>query len=98
MGPWLLKCTAVAATSAAVAGCASSCGANADKLARLQRGMSAEQASAIMGCPGSTLAARDGDGLTTMEWRGPGSLFIASDLDFRDDRLLYYTTRSKLGF
>jgi hypothetical protein len=81
---------------ALTSGCASTCSANPDKLARLQRGMTSQQASAIMGCPGSTLSPVDG--VTTMEWTGPGSLLTATDLDFRDDRLLYYTSRSKFGF
>jgi hypothetical protein len=88
---------AVIAASSLAAGCASTCGANADKLGALQRGMSSQQASAIMGCPGSTLSLPDNDGITTLEWTGPGSLLTVTDLDFRDDRLLYYTSRSKYG-
>ena len=98
MGRWLLTCTAVATASVAVAGCSSTCSANADKLATLQRGMSSQEATAVMGCAAGTISSPDGDGVKRMEWRGPGSLFIATDLDFRDDKLLYYTTRSKLGF
>ena len=90
--------TAMTAAIALVAGCASTCGANADKLAALQRGMSAQQASAVMGCPGSILPPGDSDGVTTLEWTGPGSFMTATDLDFRDDKLLYYTAHSKFGF
>ena len=90
--------TVLTAAIVLVAGCASTCGANADKLAALQRGMSAEQASSVMGCSGSTLPAADNDGVTTVEWTGPGSFMTATDLDFRDGKLLYYTTHSKFGF
>jgi hypothetical protein len=89
---------AVIAASTLAAGCASTCGANADKLANLQRGMSTQEASAVMGCPGSALSLPDNEGIATLEWTGPGSLLTVTDLDFRDDKLLYYTSRSKYGF
>src|SRR5215471_9357059 len=91
---------AVALLSALVSGCAGSCGATADKLAALQRGMTYEQSASIMGCAGSPVAAADMiDGnVKRVEWNGPGSIFTATELDFQDDRLLYYTTRSRTGF
>jgi hypothetical protein len=36
--------------------------------------------------------------VSTVEWTGPGTIFTATQLDFRDDRLLFYTTRSRGGW
>jgi hypothetical protein len=35
---------------------------------------------------------------SVVEWNGPGSIFMATQAAFIDDRLLYYTTRTKGGF
>jgi hypothetical protein len=78
-------------------GCSSSCGATAEKLAALQRGITYQQSAAIMGCAGAPVAAEDA-AFSRFEWHGPSSLFTATELDFHDDRLLYYTTRSRSGF
>jgi hypothetical protein len=80
-----------------MSGCGSSCGATAEKLSALQRGMSYQQSAAIMGCAGSPVSAEDST-VSRFEWYGPSSLFTATELDFQDDRLLYYTTRSRSGF
>src|ERR1700739_1076868 len=96
---WTTGCAGLAvAPGVLVSGCGGARGATSDKLAALQRGMSYEETSAIMGCPAQTIARHQDDGVKTMEWTGPGSIVTATDLDFRDDRLLYYTTRSKSGF
>jgi hypothetical protein len=83
-----------------LAGCASSCGATAEKLATLQRGMSYQEAASIMGCAGSPVSAQDmiNGNVSRLEWNGPGSIFTATELDFQNDRLLYYVTRSRTGF
>jgi len=83
-----------------LSGCVTACSANADKLASLQPGMSYDEASRIMGCPGRPVARdRSESGLFSVEWEGPGpNLFMSTELDFLDDKLLYYTTRSRSGF
>jgi hypothetical protein len=76
-------------------GCAVSCGATPDRLAALRRGMSYDEASAVMGCPGTLLTAHDvGSGaFATVEWNGPDSrLFSRTQIDFVDGKLLSYST------
>jgi hypothetical protein len=86
------------AAMALLSGCAGSCGATSDRLAALQRGMSYQEAAGIMGCPG-TERMRQPTGEMSVEWDGPGpNLFTATDIEFVDDKLLYYTTRSRSGF
>lgn len=83
-----------------LSGCASTCTANAEKLATLQRGMSSQEATRVMGCAGRPVAREYSDpGLLSIEWEGPGpNLFMSTELDFLDDKLLYYSTRSRSGF
>ena len=84
---------------AVVPGCASTCTATPEKLAALKRGMSSAEATSVMGCAGSPTGPRSdapGD-VSTLEWTGPGTVFTATDLDFRGDQLLYYVTRAKGG-
>ena len=94
---WTTSCVGLlAATSVLVSGCAATCDATPDKLAALQRGMSYEETTRIMGCSGSLVSPQgpaSGE-VSTVEWTGPGTIFTATQLDFRDDRLLFYTTRS----
>jgi hypothetical protein len=79
-------------------GCAMQCGATPEKLAKLQRGMSYEETSGIMGCPGTTVSefgSTAGD-YSTVEWNGPDSaLFIRTRIDFLDGKLLSYTTETR---
>jgi hypothetical protein len=84
---------------AVVPGCASTCNATPEKLAALKRGMSAAEATSVMGCAGSPVGSRtDAPGeVSTIEWTGPGTVFTATDLDFQGDQLLYYVTRAKGG-
>jgi hypothetical protein len=95
-------CGAAVAAAAMLdlSGCATACTANVDKLASLQRGMSYQEATRIMGCPGRPVAREGSDpGVQSIEWEGPGpNLFMSTELDFLDDKLLYYTTRSRSGF
>ncbi|MFI5001183.1 MAG: hypothetical protein ACHQK9_15005 [Reyranellales bacterium] len=88
------------ASSTLLAGCAMTCGANAEKLAALRRGMSYEEAANIMGCTGkvvSTNAPASGEA-STVEWDGPGSLlFTRTQIDFLGGRLLSYTTGQRGG-
>ena len=84
------------AMAASVSACASGCGATPDKLAALRRGMSYAEASGIMGCSGSALKT-ESDDVRSVEWTGPGTIASVTDLDFQNDRLLYYQTRSKYG-
>jgi hypothetical protein len=82
-----------------VSGCALSCAANDQKLAQLQRGMSYDEASRIMGCPGSVVSEytpTTGD-YATVEYNEPSSLFMRTRLDFMQGRLVYYTTESRAG-
>ena len=76
-------------------GCASSCGPTSDRLAALRRGMSYDEASAVMGCPGTVLTADNpaSGAFSTVEWRGPASRLLGwTQLDFLDGKLLSYST------
>jgi hypothetical protein len=80
-------------------GCALTCSANDHKLAQLQRGMSYDEASRVMGCPGEVVSEytpTTGD-YVTVEYSGPTSLFMRTRLDFMQGRLLYYTTEPRAG-
>lgn len=89
---------AMIAAMATVAACSSTCTATADKLAALRRGMSQAEAAGIMGCPGTPVApANPGDDVSSLEWRGPGTIVMATQLDFMNGRLLYYVTWAKGG-
>jgi len=83
-----------------VSGCASQCGANPEKLAELQRGMSYEETSRIMGCTGALVSADspDSGGASTVEWNGPQSIFMRTQIEFLEGRLLFFTTSSRIGF
>jgi hypothetical protein len=98
---WTTGCAGLAAAaSVLMSGCAATCGANPDKLAALQRGMSYAETTRIMGCSGSLVSPQgpaSGE-VSTIEWTGPGTIFTATQLDFRDDRLLFYTTYSRGGW
>jgi hypothetical protein len=80
-----------------VSSCAATCGANAQKLALLQRSMSYDQTVAIMGCQGqlvSEYSPTSGD-YATVEWNGPDSIsFRRTRIDFLYGKLLSYTTEN----
>ncbi|MFO1161706.1 MAG: hypothetical protein U1E60_22900 [Reyranellaceae bacterium] len=80
-----------------VTGCTQYCGATPDKLAALRRGMSYQETAAIMGCPGDMASATPPPGeMSAILWNGPDSiLFSRTQLEFFDDRLLWYTIISK---
>jgi hypothetical protein len=86
------------AGSSMVVGCTAQCGATPQRLAKLQRGMSYEETSSIMGCQGSNVTAY-GPGsadYATVEWNGPDStLFMRTRIDFLDGKLLSYTTETR---
>jgi hypothetical protein len=91
----------VLAAGASTAGCASSCIARSDKLASLKRGMTYDEATAAMGCPGTQVSARAPDqaSVTSVEWDGPVQrVGTRTQLDFRDGRLLSYTTDNRGGW
>jgi hypothetical protein len=76
-------------------GCAVGCGATSNKLASLRRGMSYDEASAVMGCPGMLLTDRDpaSGEFAIVEWSGPDSrVFSWTQIDFLDGKLLSYST------
>lgn len=86
------------AGSALLSGCATSCGANTDKLATLRRGMSVQEASGVMGCEGASVARSPESDVTTKEWNGPGAPIVnRTQLDFEDGRLLSFTTDKRYG-
>lgn len=88
------------ASSVLVSGCAVQCGSNPEKLAALRRGMSYEETTRIMGCPGSLVStyAPDSGEASTVEWDGPGSVFfMRTQIDFLDGRLLFFTTEPRGG-
>ena len=83
-----------------VSGCAGQCGANSEKLAALRRVMSYEETSTIMGCTGALVSADSpGSGeASTVEWNGPDSIFMRTQIEFLEGRLLFFTTSSRIGF
>ena len=99
---WRLAASIVLTVGSAVlvAGCAGQCGANPEKLAELQRGMSYEETSKIMGCSGALVSANaPGSGeASTVEWNGPDSIFMRTQIEFLEGRLLFFTTSSRIGF
>jgi hypothetical protein len=100
---WLWTVSGASLATASImltAGCASTCRANPEKLAALQRGMSYPETARIMGCDGKVTSSRaptSGE-MSTVEWDGPGPILMATQADFRDDRLLYYITKARGGF
>ncbi len=91
----------VLAAALSTTGCASSCSANADKLAALKRGMSYEDATQVIGCPGTqvgTQVAQTAD-TSTVEWNGPNRGAVSrTQLDFRDGHLVSFTTGNRGGW
>ncbi len=84
------------AAAASTTGCASSCSATPDKLAALKRGMNYDEATAVMGCPGTQMTHDD---ISTVEWDGPDRGMVSrTQLDFRDGRLLSFTTGNRGGW
>ena len=92
----LVLAAAVVAAALAAAACSTSCNATGDKLAALRRGMTAAEASAVMGCAGQPVApATPGEGFSSLAWQGPGTVATETQLDFEDGRLLWYVTRHR---
>jgi hypothetical protein len=86
------------ASGALVTACTATCTATADKLALLRRGMSQAEATGVMGCAGNPVAPADPrNDLSSLEWRGPGTVVMATQLDFQNDQLLYYVTWARSG-
>jgi hypothetical protein len=91
-----LLALAALASSLAVAACSTTCNATGDKLAGLRRGMSRAEAVQVMGCAGQPVApATTGEGFSTLAWQGPGTVAVETQLDFEDDRLLWYVTQPR---
>ena len=87
---------------AASAGCSSlSCGADQRKLAQLREGMSYQEVSQLMGCPGENVSKHglDANEFATMEWAGPDSLlFSRTHVVFYDRKLFSVMTYKRGGF
>ena len=62
--------------------------------------MSYEETSRIMGCSGALVSADSpGSGeASTVEWNGPQSIFMRTQIEFLEGRLLFFTTSSRIGF
>ena len=96
----------VCAAAASTTGCASSCAANPGKLTALKRGMSYGEATGIMGCPGTQVTPNGPKTAelstvewATFEWDGPARGTVSrTQLDFRDGRLLSYTSDNRGGW
>ena len=92
----LVSLLLVLAAAASTTGCASSCSATPDKLAALKRGMSYDEATGVMGCPGTQVTHDD---ISTVEWNGPDRGVVSrTQLDFRDGHLLSFTTGNRGGW
>jgi hypothetical protein len=91
----------VFAAGASTSGCASSCSANAGKLASLKRGMTYDEAAQVMGCSGKQVTPDGPDAaqVSSVEWSGPERGAVSrTQLDFRDGRLLSYTSDNRGGW
>jgi hypothetical protein len=91
----------ILAAASSTTGCASSCSANAGKLAALKRGMSYEDATQVMGCSGQQVTPNGPDTaeVSTFEWSGPARGMVSrTQLDFRDGHLLSFTTGNRGGW
>jgi hypothetical protein len=89
------------ATGTSAAGCASSCIATPDKLSALRRGMSYDEAIRTMGCSGTQVTPNGPDSaeVSSVEWDGPAQRIVTrTQLDFRDGKLLSYTTDNRGGW
>ena len=85
---------------ASVSGCATRCGASDSRLAALQRGMSYEETSRIMRCPGMPVTQQGplAAGFAIVEWDGPGSSFLSrTRIEFLEGKLLSYSTEYRGG-
>ena len=91
----------VLVAAASTAGCAASCSATPEKLAALQRGMSYDEATRVMGCPGTQVThdAPETADVSTVEWDGPDRGMVSrTQLDFHDGHLLSFTTDNRGGW
>jgi hypothetical protein len=82
-------------------GCASQCEATPDRLAALRRGMSYDETTQVMGCPGKVVSAQapGSSGFATVEWDGPDErVGKRTQLDFQDGKLLSFTTERRGGW
>ena len=100
--PVALRIAAAAALVVSATGCASmGCGADQAKVAQLKPGMSRDETSTLMGCPGK-LVSDSGTApgkFTTVEWSGPDSLlFSRTYVVFLDDRIYTFSTEKRGGF
>jgi hypothetical protein len=89
------------AVASSTSGCASSCSATPGKLAALQRGMSYSEATTVMGCSGMQLTPNGPEPaeVSTVQWLGPDrGLVSRTELDFRDGRLLSFSTGNAGGW
>src|SRR5262245_32956144 len=78
-----------------------SCGADQYKLAELREGMTYEEVSKLMGCPGNRISEHglEPDEYATIEWAGPDSLlFSRTHVVFFDRKLTSVMTYARGGF
>ena len=91
----------ILAVSASTSACSSSCAANSEKLAALRRGMTYGEATGVMGCAGTQVTSNGPESaeVSSVEWNGPRQWVVTrTQLDFRDGRLLSYTTSNRGGW
>ncbi|MBS0221331.1 MAG: hypothetical protein JSR91_11385 [Proteobacteria bacterium] len=96
----VMRLCLLAATASLATGCTTYCSATDAKLSQLRRGMTYAEAAEVMGCNGWQMSrAKDDTGdVATVEWDGPGSrLAPRTQLDFRNGRLLSFTTGRRFG-
>jgi hypothetical protein len=96
----VLRLSLLATGGVLAAGCASACSTTSTKLAQLRRGMTYDEAARVIGCTGRQVSgASVASGVfATVEWNGPGpALFTDTQADFRDGRLLSFTTGRRYG-
>ena len=90
----------VAVSAVLSSGCAVQCGASAEKLAALKRGMTYEETAQIMGCPGNfvTHGNPSSGEFSIVEWDGPEQwVSKRTQVDFQGNKLLSYTTDLRGG-
>lgn len=86
------------AAGVALAGCSPlGCEVSQDKLAQLKLGMSRDEASSLLGCPGKQVSQNGS--FATVEWSGPQTLSLSRFyVVFLDGRVYTTATEKRGGF
>ena len=94
----ILLASLVGGGSMSLSACALGCGATEQKLASLRPGMTYDETTQIMGCPGSLTTGHSPNKVdyAIVEWDGPKDpFFTRTRLHFQDAKLLSYVIEKR---